>query len=178
MERRNIYITKKQDEELNSLATMLKIPRADIVRNAIDDKMSEYRKEIDDFVSDISYPDDTYQDLFRRKYEYHPVDFIEDCLKIISKDQGMIPFNLWDVQKKLVDIVHDYNEVILNKSRQCGASITMLAYIAHYIIFNRNKYIFLGSGNLKMGQEMLRKLYMLHHHQSMEIPLPCPRLRI
>ena len=36
-----------------------------------------------------------------------PVYFIEKYVQIVSLDKGLIPFNLWDFQRTMVDTFHD-----------------------------------------------------------------------
>lgn len=49
-----------------------------------------------------------------------PVYFIENYMKIVSLDEGVIPFKLYDFQKKMVEMFHNNRFNICKLSRQSG----------------------------------------------------------
>jgi len=159
MRRVNIYLTDKQDDNLDYLSEILDgKSRSDIVREAIDQYTENYKSEINNFLAGVI--DVTKETPFLREYENNPVSFIEDNMQIHSLD-GIIPFKLYDAQKKLTNTLHNYNEVIINKSRQTGTSNTILGYIIHYIVFNENKNIFIGTPKYAHSSELLDNLVQL-----------------
>lgn len=46
--------------------------------------------------------------------------FIENYVKIINLDQGLIKFKMWDFQKKLINLLHNERFVISKIARQQG----------------------------------------------------------
>ena len=74
-----------------------------------------------------------------------PIYFIETYLTIFDQTQGeageIVPFKLFDFQKDLIKTYHKPKNrfVIANKYRQAGVSTTTCAYIAWYIMFNKNR---------------------------------------
>lgn len=157
MRRVNIYLSDKQDDNLDYLSEMLDgKSRSDIMRDAIDEYTEKYKNEINEFLSGMENTEK--ENHFLREYENNPISFIEDNVKIDTISDGFIPFKLRDVQRKLINNIHNYNELIINHSRQIGMSISTLAYIAHYIIFNKNKNIFIGTVKYSMGVDIINKL--------------------
>ena len=75
----------------------------------------------------------------------NPIYFIETYLTIFDQTQGsagmIVPFKLFDFQKELIKTYHDPANrfVVANKYRQAGVSTTTCAYIAWYVMFNRNR---------------------------------------
>ena len=65
-----------------------------------------------------------------------PVYFIEKYVQIVSLDKGLIPFNLWDFQRTMVDTFHDNRFTICKLPRQSGKSTTILAYLLHYLLLH------------------------------------------
>lgn len=64
-----------------------------------------------------------------------PIYFIKNYVKIVSVDKGVIPFNLYDYQEKLVKMFVKHRYVIAKMPRQVGKSIrksTMLNIRNHY----------------------------------------------
>jgi len=73
----------------------------------------------------------------------NPIYFIETYLTIFDQTQGsaglIVPFKLFYFQKTLIKAYQSNRFVIANKYRQAGVSTTTCAYIAWYIMFNRNR---------------------------------------
>ena len=36
-----------------------------------------------------------------------PIYFMENYIKIVSLDEGLVPFNMYDFQKRIVETIHD-----------------------------------------------------------------------
>ncbi len=49
-----------------------------------------------------------------------PIYFIENYAKIVSLDEGIVPFILYDYQKRLLNTIHESREVISRQFRQGG----------------------------------------------------------
>ena len=65
-----------------------------------------------------------------------PVYFIQKYVKIVSIDEGLIPFNLYPFQKDIIGTFHKNRFTICKLPRQSGKSTTILSYLIYYIIFN------------------------------------------
>jgi hypothetical protein len=68
-----------------------------------------------------------------------PIYFIETYAKIISLDDGIVPFKLYSFQKELILGIHNNRHVVGMWPRQFGKSQTVAAYFAWYVLFNDNK---------------------------------------
>lgn len=49
-----------------------------------------------------------------------PIYFMTNYIKVIHPTQGVVPFNLYDYQLRMVDAVHNNKDVIILASRQLG----------------------------------------------------------
>ena len=67
-----------------------------------------------------------------------PIYFIQEHMKIVSLDEGLVPFNMYDFQKNMVQTFHDNRFTICKLPRQSGKSTTIIAYLLHYVLFNPN----------------------------------------
>lgn len=65
-----------------------------------------------------------------------PIYFAKKYVKIISIDQGLIPFNMWDFQEKMVKMVSDNRFSIIKLPRQCGKTLTMSVYCLWLVLFH------------------------------------------
>lgn len=72
---------------------------------------------------------------------YHPIYTIKRYFKIVSEDRGIIPFELYDYQKDLVQNFFKYNRNLTLQSRQSGKTTTIASCLLFYCIFNENKTI-------------------------------------
>lgn len=54
------------------------------------------------------------------KCSQDPIYFIENYMKIIHVDRGVIPFKLYDFQKEMVKNIHDNRRVVGRIGRQSG----------------------------------------------------------
>ena len=61
-----------------------------------------------------------------------PAYFIQKYVKIISLDEGLVPFKLYEYQDKLINHFHDNRFNIVLACRQSGISITTCAYLLWY----------------------------------------------
>ena len=65
-----------------------------------------------------------------------PVYFTENYVKIVSLDEGLIPFKLYEFQRQMMWTFHTERFTICKLPRQSGKSTTIIAYLLHYCLFN------------------------------------------
>ena len=62
--------------------------------------------------------------------------FIENYIKIVSIDEGLVPFSLYPFQRDMVQTFHTNRFSICKLPRQSGKSTTIISYLLHYCLFN------------------------------------------
>ena len=50
----------------------------------------------------------------------NPIYFIENYIKIVTLDKGLVPFEMYNFQKEMVDTFHDNRFTICKLPRQSG----------------------------------------------------------
>ena len=89
----------------------------------------------------------------------NPIYFIETYLTVFDQTQGMagmiVPFKLFDFQKELVQTYLDNRFIVANKYRQAGVSTTTCAYIAWYVMFNKNRQVAIVADKLETARDEL-----------------------
>ena len=65
------------------------------------------------------------------KCKNDPVYFARKYIKIVSLDSGLVPFNLYDFQEKLIRNFHGSRFNICKMPRQTGKSTTCVSYLLH-----------------------------------------------
>jgi hypothetical protein len=68
-----------------------------------------------------------------------PLYFIREYAKIVSLDDGIVPFIPYPYQERIIDTVHSNNNTIAKIGRQLGKSSIIAGYFAWYVLFNDNK---------------------------------------
>ena len=58
-----------------------------------------------------------------------------------------MPFNMYDFQEELVNLIHDNRFVIAKLPRQTGKSTTIIAYLLHYVMFNQSMSVAVLANN-------------------------------
>ena len=58
-----------------------------------------------------------------------PLYFACNYIQIISLDEGLVPFNMYDFQKDILQDFHNHRFNIAKLPRQTGKSTTVVAYL-------------------------------------------------
>jgi len=68
-----------------------------------------------------------------------PIYFIKKYAKIVSLDEGVVPFDPFPYQERMIKAIHDNKNSLGKLFRQAGKSTIVAAYFAWYVLFNDNK---------------------------------------
>ena len=93
-----------------------------------------------------------------------PLYFIQTYVKIISVDEGLIPFKLYTFQKEMVGTFHNNRFTICKLPRQSGKSTTMISYLLHYALFNPNVNIAILANKAATARDLLGRLQLAYEH--------------
>ena len=92
------------------------------------------------------------------KCKEDPVYFAKKYIKIVSLDEGLVPFKLYPFQEKLVNTFHNNRFNICKMPRQTGKSTTVVSYLLHYAVFNDNVNIGILANKAKIAIDLLGRL--------------------
>lgn len=95
------------------------------------------------------------------------VYFTRKYIKIISIDDGVIPFNLYDYQEELLYTYQQNRFVIGMQCRQSGKTQTTAAFITHFSIFNAAKTTAILANKASQAQEILERVQMSYEELPM-----------
>jgi len=98
------------------------------------------------------------------KCSQDPIYFIEKYIKVVSLDEGLVPFNLYDYQKHIVETVENNRFVIAKLPRQSGKSTTLISYILHYVLFNQNMNVAVLANKQSTAMEILGRLRLAYEY--------------
>ena len=103
----------------------------------------------------VQYTPEQIQEYIKCKDD--PIYFIENYCKIVSLDLGLIPFILFDYQKRFIDAIHNNNRIVSMQPRQSGKTQVVAAYILHYSIFNANKTVAILANKAVAAREIMSR---------------------
>ena len=93
-----------------------------------------------------------------------PVHFTQSHIKIVSLDEGLVPFKMWDFQEKLIKNFHNNRFNICKMPRQTGKSTTVVSYLLHYAIFNDNVNIAILANKAQTARDLLGRLQLAYEN--------------
>ena len=110
--------------------------------------------------TEIQFTKDQIQEYLKCKED--PVYFARNYIKIISLDEGIVPFKMWDFQEELIESFHENRFNIAKLPRQTGKSTTCVSYLLHYILFNDNVNVGILANKLSTARDLLGRLQLAY----------------
>ena len=98
------------------------------------------------------------------KCKEDPVYFARNYVKIVSLDEGLVPFSLYDFQEKLINRFHKHRFNICKMPRQTGKSTTCVSYLLHYAVFNDNVNIAILANKASTARDLLGRLQLAYEN--------------
>ena len=93
-----------------------------------------------------------------------PVYFTESYVKIISLDEGLIPFKLYSFQRQMMWTFHTERFTICKLPRQSGKSTTIIAYLLHFCLFNPTVSVAILANKAVVARDLLGRLQLAYEH--------------
>ena len=93
-----------------------------------------------------------------------PEHFIEKYVQIVNVDEGLVPFDMYDFQRDIINKVHNNRFVIAKLPRQSGKSTTIIAYLLHFVLFNPSVNVAILANKLATARELLGRLKLAYEH--------------
>ncbi len=92
------------------------------------------------------------------KCKNDPLYFTQKYVKIVSLDEGLVPFKPYKFQEKLIKRFHKNRFNICKMPRQTGKSTTVVSYLLHYAVFNDSVNIGILANKAATARELLGRL--------------------
>jgi len=93
-----------------------------------------------------------------------PIYFIKNYIKIVSLDEGLVPFSMYDFQEEIVNTIHNDRFTICKLPRQSGKSTTLVSYILHYVLFNSNMNVAILANKAATARDILGRLQLAYEN--------------
>ena len=98
------------------------------------------------------------------KCKQDPIYFATHYIKIINLDEGLVPFDMYDFQKKILQDFHENRFNIAKLPRQTGKSTTVVAYLLYYAIFFDSVNIGILANKASTARELLGRLQLAYEN--------------
>ena len=92
------------------------------------------------------------------------IHFIKTYTKIVNIDEGLVLFNMYPFQEKMVNTFHDNRFSICKLFRQSGKSTTIIAYLLHQVIFNDNINVAILANKSSTARDLLGRLQLAYEN--------------
>ena len=93
-----------------------------------------------------------------------PQYFIENYVKIVSLDEGLIQFKMYPFQKEMIGTFHKNRFTICKLPRQSGKSTIMISYLLHYALFNSSVNIAILANKAATARDLLGRLQLAYEN--------------
>jgi len=93
-----------------------------------------------------------------------PVYFAKNHIQIVSLDEGLVPFEPYKFQEKLINRFHKNRFNICMMPRQTGKSTTSVSYLLHYIVFNDSVNVGILANKASTARELLGRLQLAYEN--------------
>ena len=94
----------------------------------------------------------------------NPIYFIRNYIKIVNIDEGLVPFNMYKFQERMVDTFHNNRFSICKLPRQSGKSTTIIAYLLHQVVFNDNINVAILANKSSTARDLLGRLQLAYEN--------------
>ena len=98
------------------------------------------------------------------KCKNDPIYFATNYIQIISLDEGLVPFKMYDFQKDILRDFHENRFNIAKLPRQTGKSTTVVAYLLYYAIFYDSVNIGILANKASTARELLGRLQLAYEN--------------
>lgn len=97
----------------------------------------------------------------------NPAYFIENYIRIVNVDTGLVPFTLYSYQKELIESFEDHRYTIAKLPRQAGKSVTVVSYFLWMVLFQDNQNIAILANKGALARDLLTKVKLAYEHLPM-----------
>lgn len=115
-----------------------KVKKARVVHNWTREELIEYQKCMND-----------------------PVYFCKNYIKVINLDRGLVPFELYPYQEKMMNQFKDNRFNIVLACRQSGKSLSVISFLLWYVCFHPEKTVAVLANRGQTSKEMLRRFTLM-----------------
>ena len=111
---------------------------------------------------ELSYTEEQVKEII--KCTEDPVYFIKKYVKIVNVDLGLIPFDMWDFQEKMVQDFHENRFCICKMPRQVGKTTTTVGYMLWSVLFQDDYVAGILANKGSLARDILSKIQKAYEY--------------
>jgi hypothetical protein len=92
------------------------------------------------------------------------VYFIKKYVRIVNVDLGLIPFDMWDFQEKMVQDFHQNRFCICKMPRQVGKTTTTVGYMLWSVLFQDDYVVGILANKGSLARDILSKIQKAYEY--------------
>lgn len=108
----------------------------------------------------VPYPFSEEEIIEYAKCSKDPAYFIRTYMKIIHIDHGVIPFDLYQYQEKMIHAFEENRYCIVKSSRQSGKTQGVVGYLLWYALFNQHKTVAILANRADQARKILGRIQL------------------
>lgn len=101
------------------------------------------------------------------KCSVDPIYFIKKYVKIVHVDKGVVPFELYSFQERIINAYKDNRKVICKIGRQQGKTTTTAAYFLWLVLFHADKGVAIMANKAAVAREILSRIQFSYEQLPM-----------
>ena len=98
------------------------------------------------------------------KCSQDPIYFITNYIKIVNVDEGLVKFNMWDFQKRMVEAMTNNRFVIMKCPRQVGKTTTTVGYMLWHTLFQDSQNVAILANKGSLARDILAKYQLAYEN--------------
>ena len=111
---------------------------------------------------ELSYTEEQVKEII--KCTEDPVYFIKKYVRIVNVDLGLIPFDMWDFQEKMVQDFHQNRFCICKMPRQVGKTTTTVGYMLWCVLFQDDYVVGILANKGSLARDILSKIQKAYEY--------------
>lgn len=109
----------------------------------------------------VQYTQEQFDEYIKCRTDY--IHFAK-YIKIITLDEGLVDFDMYDFQEEMMHTFHNNRFVITKCPRQVGKTTTSIAYLLWAVLFNESYNIAILANKGQTAREILAKLQLAYEN--------------
>ena len=111
---------------------------------------------------ELSYTEEQVKEII--KCTEDPVYFIRKYVKIVNVDLGLVPFDMWNFQEKMVQDFHENRFCICKMPRQVGKTTTTVGYMLWCVLFQDDYVVGILANKGSLARDILGKIQKAYEY--------------
>lgn len=97
-----------------------------------------------------------------KKCSEDPIYFIKNYCQVQHPVKGAVPFRLYPYQEKMIEAYHSNRQIVVLSARQTGKTVSSMAYLLWYAMFQFEKTVLIASNKNDNAMECIYRIRFMY----------------